>query len=60
VSRAAALASASSIGYVGFLLGPPLVGGIAHATSLTWAMGTLIVASLLLVLGTRRVPLAGV
>lgn len=59
VSRAAALASASSIGYVGFLLGPPLVGGIAHATSLSWAMGTLIVASLLLVLGTRRVPLAG-
>lgn len=59
VSRAAALASASSIGYVGFLLGPPLVGSIAHATSLTWAMGTLIVASLLLVAGTRRVPLAG-
>jgi len=59
VSRAAALASASSIGYVGFLLGPPLVGGIAHATSLTWAMGTLIAASLLLVLGTRRVPLTG-
>jgi MFS family permease len=59
VSRAAALASASSIGYVGLLLGPPLVGGIAQATSPTWAMGTLIAASLLLVLGTRRVPLAG-
>jgi fucose permease len=57
VSRAAALASASSIGYVGFLLGPPIVGSIAHATSLTTALGTLVIACLVLVAGAGRVPL---
>lgn len=58
VSRAAALASASSIGYVGFLLGPPLVGGLAHATSLSVAMGVLVLACGVLVVGAGRVPLA--
>lgn len=56
VSRAAAIASVSSIGYVGFMVGPPIVGGIAHAATLTVAMGTLIVAALILMLGARRVP----
>jgi hypothetical protein len=56
VSRAAAIASVSSIGYVGFMVGPPIIGGIAHATSLTAAMATLIVASLVLAVGARRVP----
>ena len=56
VSRAAAIASVSSIGYVGFMIGPPIVGGIAHSTSLTTAMGTLIVAALILIVGARRVP----
>ncbi len=58
VSRAAALASASSIGYVGFLLGPPLVGGLAHAASLRVAMGVLVLACGCLVIGAGRVPLA--
>ncbi|MBY0488726.1 MAG: MFS transporter [Gemmatimonadaceae bacterium] len=58
VSRAAALASASSIGYVGFLLGPPLVGSLAHALSLRVAMGVLVVACAVLVLGSGTVPLA--
>jgi fucose permease len=58
VSRAAALASASSIGYVGFLLGPPMVGGIAHAISLRVAMGVLVVACGVLILGSGLVPLA--
>jgi hypothetical protein len=59
VSRAAAIASASSIGYVGFMIGPPLVGGIAHAASLSWALCTLIGASLILMLGATRIPLGG-
>ncbi len=57
VSRAAAIASASSIGYVGFMIGPPIVGGIAQASSLSWALCTLIVASLVLMLGVVRIPL---
>lgn len=59
VSRAAAIASVSSIGYLGFLIGPPIVGGLAHATSLTLAMATLVVACLVLAVGSRSVP-AGV
>jgi MFS family permease len=59
VSRAAAIASASSIGYVGFMIGPPLVGGIAHAASLSWALCTLIGASLILMVGATRIPLGG-
>ena len=39
VSRAAAIASVTSIGYSGFMMGPPLIGGIATATSLTMAPG---------------------
>ncbi len=56
VSRAAAIASVSSIGYVGFMIGPPIIGGLAHATSLTVAMGTQIVAALVLIVGALRLP----
>jgi len=58
VSRPAAIASVSSIGYLGFMVGPPIVGGIAHLTTLTMAMVTLIVATLILGGGARRVPQA--
>ena len=58
VTRAAAIASVSSIGYLGFMIGPPIIGGIAQSTSLTIAMATLIVAALVLPLGAMRVPLA--
>jgi fucose permease len=54
-SRAAAIAAVSSIGYAGFLIGPPLIGGIAHVASLTAAMTVVVVAALLLVVGARRV-----
>lgn len=56
VSRAAAIASVSSIGYLGFMIGPPIIGAIAHATTLTTAMATLSVAAIILALGTPRVP----
>ncbi|WP_418317664.1 MFS transporter [Piscinibacter sakaiensis] len=56
VSRAAAIASASSVGYVGFMVGPPLIGGIAHASSLTIALGVVVVAAALLAIGARRIP----
>lgn len=56
-SRAAAIASVSSIGYAGFLIGPPLIGAIAHAASLTWAMGVIVVAAALLAWGSGRIGL---
>jgi MFS family permease len=56
VSRAAAIASVSSIGYLGFMIGPPIIGALAHATSLTVAMGTQIVAAAVLIVGAMRIP----
>lgn len=55
VSRAAAIASVSSIGYSGFLVGPPLIGSVAQAVSLTAALSLVVVAMAALALGARRI-----
>lgn len=57
VSRAAAIASVTSIGYSGFMIGPPLIGSIASASSLTAALGVVVVAAGMLALGARYVPI---
>lgn len=54
-SRAAAIAAVSSIGYLGFMVGPPLIGGLAQALSLTAAMWVVVIASALLAIGARKV-----
>ena len=54
-SRAAAIAAVSSIGYSGFMIGPPLIGGLAQAFSLTAAMWVVVLASALLAIGARKV-----
>ncbi|MEP7085668.1 MAG: MFS transporter [Betaproteobacteria bacterium] len=56
VSRAAAIASVTSIGYSGFMIGPPLIGGIATATSLTMALSVVVLAAAVLAFGARFVP----
>jgi len=56
VSRAAAIASVTSIGYSGFMIGPPLIGSIATATSLTVALSLVALAAALLAIGAGRVP----
>ncbi len=56
VSRAAAIAAVTSIGYSGFMLGPTLVGGLAHARSLTAALGVVVASAALLAWGARFVP----
>ena len=56
VSRAAAIASVTSIGYSGFMVGPPLIGSIAQAASLTVALSVVVVASTCLAIGARKVP----
>jgi predicted MFS family arabinose efflux permease len=45
-----ALAAVSSLGYLGFLAGPPLIGGVAQLTSLRLACGLLVAAGLLVFL----------
>jgi predicted MFS family arabinose efflux permease len=56
ISRAASIASVTSIGYSGFMIGPPLIGSIATATSLTVALGVVVLASALLACGAGFVP----
>lgn len=44
-----ALAATSSLGYLGFLAGPPMIGGLAELTSLRLAAGLMAVAGALVV-----------
>lgn len=49
-STAAAIALVSTIGYVGFLAGPPLIGFLAEAVTLRWALGIVVGLSLFIAL----------
>ena len=51
-----ALAAVSSLGYLGFLAGPPIIGAVAQLTSLRVACGVLVLAGLIVVL---LAPVAG-
>jgi MFS family permease len=57
-----AVAFVSTIGYTGFLAGPPLIGFVADRTSLAWGLGVvalLAAAAAGLAAGLRREPKAG-
>lgn len=56
VAPAPAIAAVSSIGYLGMVVGPPLVGGIAQASSLSWGLAVVALGALLLARGARRIP----
>ncbi len=53
VSTGPALAAVSSLGYLGFLAGPPIIGGIAQLTSLRVACVVLVLAGLVVLLLAR-------
>ena len=53
-TSAAAIAAASSIGYSGMVIGPPLIGAIAEASSLAAALWVVVAAVALLALGAGR------
>ena len=55
-SAARAVASLSGFGYTGLLLGPPLIGWLGQVTTLTWALGLLV---LLVAAIAALVPLLG-
>lgn len=50
---AQAIAGVATAGWAGFLLGPPLIGLVAHASSQGWALAILPVLCLGVVLGAR-------
>jgi MFS family permease len=52
---AASLAAVSSIGFTGFLIGPPVIGFVAHAIGLRMALMIVIVLALTSVMLSRKV-----
>lgn len=56
VSPAAAIAAVTSVGYSGFMIGPPLIGALAAAWSLTVALGMVVLMAAVLAAGARWVP----
>lgn len=55
MSSGTALASMSTIGYLGFLLVPPLVGFVAEAASLRWSFGIIAILGVLVVVLVRTI-----
>ncbi|MGQ0708310.1 MAG: MFS transporter [Rhodoferax sp.] len=53
-SPAAAIAAASSIGYCGFLVGPPLIGAVAHRWGLDAALWLVVLSAAWLVVMAQR------
>lgn len=50
------LAAVSTIGYLGFLLVPPMVGFIAQATSLRWSFAVIALMSVIIIVNVARIP----
>jgi MFS family permease len=57
--RGSAVATVTTLGYLGFLVGPPLVGGVAEATGLRGSFAVLAVLAAALVAVTPRLRLNG-
>ncbi|MEQ9301106.1 MAG: MFS transporter [Cyclobacteriaceae bacterium] len=57
MSSGAGIAAVATFSYSGFLIGPPLIGWIADATSLALAMGVVAILCLTIVLLSSRVRL---
>jgi hypothetical protein len=58
-SPAAGIALVSSMGWIGIVLGPPIVGGVAQASSLTFGLAVVVVAAFALAAGATRVAVGG-
>src|SRR5699024_7280108 len=59
IPRASAVATVASIGFLGFLVGPLVIGAIAELVSLRMAIGTVAVALLGIFVLTRLNPANG-
>lgn len=52
------IAAVTSLGYSGFLAGPPLIGMVAEFTSLQWSLGLTVLAALIIAAFARMVQSA--
>jgi len=50
------LAAVSTIGYLGFLLVPPMVGFIAQATNLRWSFAVIALMSTIIIFNVAAIP----
>ena len=50
-----ALAAVMTLGALGFLVGPLVIGAVAQATNLSWGMGVVAASAFALALMSRRV-----
>jgi MFS family permease len=55
MATSTALAAVSTVGFTGFLIGPPIIGFVAHITGLRWALGIGVILGLVIMLLGRRV-----
>jgi MFS family permease len=55
MSPAAALASVSAIGFTGFLIGPPVIGLIADASTLSWGLALVALLGIFITIFSTRV-----
>jgi MFS family permease len=55
-NKGAAIAAVATMGYTGFLMGPPLIGFISHYTSLTWGLGAVALLALMIAFLGSRLP----
>ncbi|WP_343632242.1 MFS transporter [Roseateles sp.] len=54
VSAAHGIAAVSSLGYLGMMAGPPLIGMVAEHSSLTWGLASVVVFALFMALSASR------
>jgi MFS family permease len=52
------IAAVTSLGYSGFLAGPPLIGIVAEFSNLQWSLGLTVIAALIIAAFARMVQLA--
>ena len=52
-----AVATVSSVGYLGFLIGPPVIGHVSHAISLHYTFAAVACVGLLVAIGASRLPI---
>lgn len=56
MNSAIAVTTVASVGYLGFLLGPPVIGHLAHAISLHYTFAVIAAVGLVLLLGALHFP----
>ncbi len=55
-NKGAAIAAVATMGYTGFLLGPPIIGFISHYTTLSWGLGVVALLSLMIAFLGSKLP----